>query len=189
MTRCLGIAVLATSALSAQTVGTAFRTLNLEPEEIVVEVMLSTPMDTLPEEAASMLAGVRITPRDLKSVGMLHDSPDRLGWQYCYTRPFLEFRNTMSELDRVRRQVREKGASMTFQFYFRASPKTVAAAKRKVLSEMLAEARASAGAQGKLRSVSIDPTPETLDMQRPAVVAGQASGTLQYNFSVVVVFE
>jgi len=181
--------IMAASALTAQTVGTAFRTVSLTPDEIVVEMLVATPTDTMVEQATALLSPLRITPQDLKSVGTLRDSPDRLGWQYSFVRPYSALYDVVKQLEQTRRQLRDKEHPLSYQFFFRASPRTLDATKRRVLAELLAEARKNAGSGSKLRSVTIEPTPETIDAGRPALLFGQPSGALQYTFSVIAVFE
>jgi len=78
---------------------------------------------------------------------------------------------------------------MSYEFFLRPAPKTFEATRRKVLAELLGEAKRSAGSSGKVRSVMIEPRPETVDAGRAAAMFGRASGALQYHFSVVAVFE
>jgi hypothetical protein len=65
----------------------------------------------------------------------------------------------------------------------------VSCPSRKVLGELLAEAKHSSGGGGKLRSVIVEPTPETVESGRAPLLFGQASAPLQYNFSVIAFFE
>jgi hypothetical protein len=173
----------------AQTVGTAYRTVTLAPEEISVEMVLATPSSILFEQAVALLAPLNITPQNLKSVGTLRESTDQVGWQFSLIRPYNVLDDTLKRLEQTRRKLREDQIGLTYQFFLRAAPKTIDATRRKVLSELVAEARRSAGSSGKLRSVTLEPTPETVDAGRPSMLFGQASGALQYNFSVIAVFE
>lgn len=176
-------------AATAQSVGTAYRTVTLAPEEIFVDMVLSTPAGLLLEQAAALMAPLNLTAAELKSVGMQRDSADRLGWQFCMVRPYITLDDTLRRIEHTRRQLGEMGHQLTYQFFLRASPKTIDATRRKVLGELLSEARRSSKSSGKLRSVFLEPTPETVDIARPALLAGQPSGALQYNFSVVAIFE
>ena len=167
------IALLAAAAAlpaSAQTVGTSYRTISLNPEEVFVEMVISTQNDTLLEEAVSHLAALKIGPQDLRSVGTLKDDPLRLGWQFSYVRPYSELAVTVKQLEALRRQLRDKNVPLQYQFFLRPSPRTLDAARRKVLAEMVAEASRQAGGGGKLRSVTIEPAPEHIDSGRPALL-------------------
>lgn len=189
MFRMLLIVLIGISFAQAQSVGTASRTVSLTPEEISVELVLTTPTDTLVDQAVAMLAPLRVAASDLKSVGTLQDGSDRLGWQFSFVRPFTALNDQVKQLEHARRQLRDKEASMTYQFFLRPSPKTVDALKRRVLGELVAEARRSAGGGGKIRSVTIDPMPELVDAGRSPMLFGQPSGLLQFQFSVIVVLE
>jgi hypothetical protein len=171
----------------AQGVGTASRTVSLAPEEIVVEIVLTTPVDTLVDQAVASLAPLRVTSADLKSVGTLQDGTDRLGWQFTIVRPFTALNDQVKQLDHARRQLR--GSSMSYQFFLRPSPKTADAMKRRVLGELVAEAKRNSGGNGKIRSVTIDPMPELIDAGRSSLLFGQPSGLLQFQFSVIVVVD
>lgn len=185
----MAVALLSIAAASAQTVGTAYRAVTLAPEEIFVEMVLATPSGTLFEQAVALMAPLGIAPQDLKSVGTLRETPDRVGWQFCLIRPYNTLDDTLKRLEQTRRQLAENAIPLTYQFFLRASPKTIDATRRKVLSELMVEARRSAKSSGKLRSVVMEPTPETVDAGRPSMLFGQASGAMQYNFSVIAVFE
>ena len=97
--------------------------------------------------------------------------------------------STPKQIAYARRQLNESGSPMTYQFFFRPAPKTLDAAKGRALSELVAEARSNAKASGKIRSVVIEPTPQTINSGRAASMFGQPSGLLQYELSVVVVFD
>lgn len=181
--------LLAAGSLLGETVGTASRTLNLNPEEIVVQLLIETPTGTTLEQSVGALGPLGMTQQNLESVGTLRDAPDRLGWQYSFIRPFPSLYDLLKQIDYTRRQLRETGIPLTYQFFLRPTPKTVDAAKRRVLSELIEEARRSASASGKLRSVSIEPTPSAIDHGRDKLLFGQSSGLLQYNLSVVAIFE
>lgn len=181
---------LATALLPAQSVGTSVRTLTLAPEEVFVEMVISTPNDMQVEEAVSHLAALKIGQQDLRSVGTLKEDVGRLGWEFSYVRPYTELPVTVRQLEALRRQLREKGIPLQYQFFLRPASRTLAAAKRKVLTEMVAEARHNAGSSaGKIRSVSIEPQPEHIDSGRNSSLFGQPNGALQYNFAVIVVFD
>jgi hypothetical protein len=185
----VALLAIAGAVLPAQTVGTAYRSVTLPPEEIFVELVVATPPGTLVEQATGSLAPLGLGEQDLKTVGMLKDNPDRLGWQYCMVRPYITLEDTLKRVEETRRRLREFGYTLTYQFFLRASPKTIDATRRKVLGELMAEARRSVRASGKVRSVMFEPTPETVDIGRSASLFGQASGALQYQFGIVVVFE
>ena len=189
MRHALILAILVVHSAAAQAVGTAYRTVTLAPEEVFVEMVLSTRPGTLFEQAIALLAPLNITAQDLKSVGTQRDATDRLGWQFCLVRPYHVLDDTLKRLERTRRDLLESGIGLNYQFFLRASPKTIDTTRRKVLSELMGEASGNAKSAGKLRSVTIEPTPETLDAGRPSMLFGQASGALQYNFSVIAVFE
>jgi hypothetical protein len=181
--------LLAIQPALAQSVGTAYRSVTLAPEEIFVEMVLATPTGLLLEQAVALMAPLGLAPKDLKSVGTLREATAQLGWQFCLVRPFATLDDTLKRLEQTRRQLREDGIPLSYQFFLRASPKTIDTARQKVLSELVVEARRNAKSSGKLRSVTIEPTPETVDAGRPSMLFGQASGALQYNFSVVAIFE
>lgn len=189
MHRIMLLALFGVWAAQAQGVGTASRTVSLPPEEIVVEMVLTTPVDTLVDQAVALLAPLRITAAELKSVGTLQDGTDRLGWQFSFVRPFVALNDQVKQLDHARRQLRDKEASMNYQFFLRPAPKTVDAMKRRVLSELVAEAKRNGGGGGKIRSVTVDPMPELIDAGRSSMLFGQPSGLLQYQFSVIVVLD
>lgn len=176
-------------AAVGETVGTASRTLTLSPEEIVVELLIETPAEMTPEQSAAALLPLRITQQNLESVGTLRASPDRLAWQYSFISPYSSLFLVLRQLDYTRRQLQQAGIPMTFQFFFRPAPKTLDTAKSRVLSELIVEARQNAKASGKLRSVTIEPSPQTIDSGRPAGLFGQSSGLLQYQLNVVAVFD
>ncbi|MDX1982491.1 MAG: hypothetical protein SFV51_19610, partial [Bryobacteraceae bacterium] len=144
---------------------------------------------TLLEQALPVLAPLGITAQHLKGVGTLGDSNDRIGWQFSLVHPYYLLDDTLRRVDRARRQLSEPGLSLSYQFFLRPSPKTLDATRRKILGELLTEARRSAKSSGKLRSVIVEPTPETVEAGRSPLVFGQASGPLQYNFSVIAFFE
>jgi hypothetical protein len=105
-------------------------------------------------------------------------------------RPYAELTVAVRQLDTLRRQLGEKSIPLRYQFFLRPASRTLAAAKRKVLTEMVAEARRNAGSgAGKIRSVSIEPQPEHIDSGRNSSLFGQPNGALQYNFAVIVVFD
>lgn len=181
--------LLLTASTSFAQVGTASRTVTLTPEEIVIDLVVSTATDLLPEQVAAHLSSLRIAQQDLKSVGTLRDDPDKLGWQYSIVRPFSAMQDTVRQLEYARRQLREKEVPMSYQFFLRASAKSIDAMKRRVLSELVAEAKRNAGGSGKLRSVTIDPTPDIIESGRPALLFGQPTGLLQFTFQVIVVLD
>ncbi|MBM3794802.1 MAG: hypothetical protein FJW31_12195 [Acidobacteria bacterium] len=183
-------ALLCAPLIQAQSVGTSVRTLTLAPEEMFVEMVISKPNDMQLEEAVSHLAALKIGQQDLHTVGTLKEDVGRLGWEFSYIRPYTELPVEVRQLEALRRQLREKGIPLQSQFFLRPAARTLAAAKRKVLIEMLAEARHNAGSSaGKIRSVSIEPQPEHIDSGRNNSLFGQQNGALQYNFAVIVVFD
>jgi hypothetical protein len=189
MIRLAMILLFAAGLAPAQRVGTAFRTVTLAPEEISVEMVLATPPDTLLEQALSVLTPLGVTAKDLKTVGTMQGVNDRIGWQFSIARPYYLLDDTLKRLDRSRRELPEPGLSLSYQFFLRASPKTIDTMRRRVLGELLSEAKRSSGGGGKLRSVIVEPTPETVESGRAPLLFGQASAPLQYNFSVIAFFE
>ena len=187
----LALLLLPSMGVWAQTVGTASRTLSFTPDEIVLELVIETPTETPLEEVLGWLAPLRVTQQDLKTVGTLRDSPNRLGWQLSFVRPHNTLTNVLKQIENTRRQLLEAGVPLTYQFFFRAAPKMVDGVKRRALSEMIAEARvnANASSSAKLRHISIEPTAENIDAERPGRLFGLPSGLLQYQLSVVAVFE
>lgn len=183
------VILMASLPAAAQSVGTASRTVSLAPEEVVVEIVLATPATIVLDQAVALMAPLGVAARDLRSVGSLRETPDQIGWQFGITRPYRTLDDTLKRLDQLRRQLLEKGVHVTYQFFLRASPETFDTTRRKVISELLSEARRNAGNSGKLRTVIVEPTPETVDAGRPAMLFGQASGALQYNFKVIAFFE
>ena len=178
-----------TCLLSAQTVGTASRTVSLKADEIVFELAVKTPWDMPVEQTVALLTPLRITQQDLKSVGTLRGPADILGWQFSFTRPYTALHDLLKQFGAASRQVAEGGYALTYQFYFRAAPKTLDAAKQRALTSLIREARSNASASGKVRSVAIEPTPVNTNLERPAGLFGQPLGLLQYQWSVTVVFE
>ncbi|MBL8209061.1 MAG: hypothetical protein JNK87_00030 [Bryobacterales bacterium] len=181
---------LLTLTLQAESVGTASRTVTLPPEEIVVELVISTHNEIQPEQAVALLSALQVSAADLKTVGTLRDDIDKLGWQFTFVRPYSSMRVLVKQLEQVRGQLREAGTPMSYQFFLRPSPRTLETTRRKVLSELVNEARQSAGAgSSKIRSFSFEPRPETLDSGRTNLLFGQHTGALQYQFTVTAVFE
>ena len=167
--------VLTAGVLTAESVGTASRTLTLTPEEIVVEVLIETPADMTPEQSAAALLPLRITQQNLESVGSRRDAPGRLTWQYSFVTPYLSLDLTLRQIDYTQRQLRRQGIPMTYQFFFRPAAATMDAAKSRVLSELIAEARQNAKATGKLLSVTIEPTPQTINSMRSGLETSRRS--------------
>lgn len=183
------IAAAAAREMTGETVGTASRTLSLNPEEIVIELLVDTPADTTVDQAVAGLASLRVTQVNLESVGTVREAPDRLAWQYVLLRPYTSLFDVLKEISFARRQLREAGFAMTYQFFFRPALKTVDAAKRRVLTELIREARQNAKATGKVRSVMIEPSPQTLNSWRAAPMFGRSSGSLQLELNLVAVFD
>lgn len=138
--------LLAAGALLAESVGSA--SLTATPEEIVAELVIQTPADMTPEQAAALLAPLRIYEPVLESVGTLRDAPGGIAWQYTFIRPCSALYEVLRSVDYRRRQLQREGIPVMYQFFFRPSPKSVDAAKSRVLSELVREARRNAGLPG-----------------------------------------
>ena len=152
-------------------------------------MVIETPAETTLEQSVAILAPLRITAQNLESVGTLRDATDRLGWQFSFIRSYTAVYDVLKRPDTTRRQSAENGIAMKYQFFFRPAPKSVDAAKRRALPELIAEARRSLNTDGELRSVTIEPTPAAINAGRDQLLFGQPSGLFQYNLSVVAVFE
>ncbi len=184
----VGIAL--AGAAWAQSVGTASRAVSLPPDEIVVELVVVTAPDLTPDQVASHLAALSVDLNDLKTVGTLRDEPERLAWEFAFIRPYTQLNTTIKQLEFARAELRDRpGIAVRYQFFLRASPRSVAAMKQKVLTGLIADARRASGSNGKLRSVVFEPAAENIDSARSARVFGQASGALRFEFTVTAVFE
>lgn len=172
------VILMASLPASSQSVGTASHTVSLAPEEVVVEMVLATPSTIVLDQAVALMAPLGVVPKDLRSVGSRRETPDQIGWQFGMTRPYRTLDDTLKRLDQLRRQLLEKGFHVTCQFFLRASPETFDTTRRKVIAGLLSEARRNAGDSGKLRAVIVEPTPETVDAARPAMLFGQSSSAL-----------
>lgn len=181
--------LLAVSTLMGESIGAASRTLTLVPEEIVVKVLITTVTELTPEQAALALEPLGISQTNLENVGSRLDQPGRLSWQYTFVAPYSSLFLTLRQLDYTWRQAQKMGIPMSYDFFFRPAPKTLDAAKSQALTELIREARTNANATGKLVSVTIEPTPQTINSTRPTGSAGESSGAMTYQLNVVAVFE
>jgi len=174
---------------AAEVVGTASRTVTLSPDEVVIQLVIETPTDTTIEQSLAAVASLGLTQKNLESVGMLRDANNRLAWQYSYIRPYSALYDALRQIDYTRRELTRTNIPLSYQFYFRPALKSVDAARQRVLSELITEARRNSSARGELRSVIMEPSPQTINAGRLPPVFGQASGLLQYEWSVVAVFD
>ena len=102
----------------------------------------------------------------------------------------LQLHARAGEAEPSRSSLREAATPISFQFLRHPAARTLETTRRGVLSELVNEARQSAGAgSSKIRSFTFEPRPETLDSGRTNLLFGQHTGALQYQFTVTAVFE